>query len=276
MKRFPSKLLLFGEYTVLLGGETISIPFPKYSGIWEVSEGSNLQPFFNYLKKIESIDDVLVNEAMHNRWRFNSNIPIGCGIGSSGALTAAAYDAFCSDPAQDLTTLKSILAEIESFFHGQSSGVDPLTSYLGKTIRMQGSKIAVLSNNLNLEQLHIIDSKIPRNSEPLITHFKNEIKSSPAFLIQLEKLSKANGRAINALIDNNEQQLKSSFFEISELQFRVFEKMIPDDIRVLWQKGLSSKNYAIKLCGAGGGGFFLAFGDLNTEEENWDITPIIH
>ena len=35
--------------------------------------------------------------------------------------------------------------------------------------------------------------------------------------------------------------------------------MIPDDINKIWEKGLNEYQYSLKLCGAGGGGFFLGF-----------------
>jgi mevalonate kinase len=33
--------------------------------------------------------------------------------------------------------------------------------------------------------------------------------------------------------------------------------MIPDSIRPVWEQGLKSGAYTLKLCGAGGGGFLL-------------------
>jgi mevalonate kinase len=36
--------------------------------------------------------------------------------------------------------------------------------------------------------------------------------------------------------------------------------MIPEDYRPLWQKGLETGDFSLKLCGSGGGGFILGFG----------------
>ena len=38
-----------------------------------------------------------------------------------------------------------------------------------------------------------------------------------------------------------------------------FDKMIPASIKEVWLAGLESKEYFIKLCGAGGGGFFMIY-----------------
>ena len=35
--------------------------------------------------------------------------------------------------------------------------------------------------------------------------------------------------------------------------------MIPISFRELWEKGISSSIYTLKLCGSGGGGFLLGF-----------------
>jgi mevalonate kinase len=35
--------------------------------------------------------------------------------------------------------------------------------------------------------------------------------------------------------------------------------MIPDHFQELWQKGLETNAYYLKLCGSGGGGFVLGF-----------------
>ena len=74
---------------------------------------------------------------------FKSNIPQGYGLGSSGALVAAFYDRYAKKK-----ILKNIFSEMESYFHGESSGVDPLNCYLG-------SPILIKSQN----EIHI--TKIP-------------------------------------------------------------------------------------------------------------------
>jgi len=69
---------------------------------------------------------------------FESNIPIGFGLGSSGALSAGVYDSFCLAKANDnLELTKKHLAQIESYFHGSSSGTDPLVSFLQQGVYIE-------------------------------------------------------------------------------------------------------------------------------------------
>ena len=73
---------------------------------------------------------------------FDSSIPQGYGVGSSGALVAAIYDKYATDKItvlenltrEKLLKLKIIFSKMESFFHGKSSGLDPLNSYLSLPI----------------------------------------------------------------------------------------------------------------------------------------------
>ena len=64
---------------------------------------------------------------------FDSSIPQGYGIGSSGALVASIYDQYALDKItvlenltkEKLQHLKTVFAAMESFFHGKSSGLRP-------------------------------------------------------------------------------------------------------------------------------------------------------
>ena len=85
-----------------------------------------------------------VNSGMY----FDSSIPQGYGVGSSGALVAAIYDKYAHDKItvlenltrEKLLKLKTIFSEMESFFHGKSSGLDPLNSYLSIPILINSKR----------------------------------------------------------------------------------------------------------------------------------------
>jgi len=59
-----------------------------------------------------------------------------------------------------------------------------------------------------------------------------------------------------------------------------FEHMILEPFKEVWESGLKTGNYNLKLCGAGGGGFLLGFTknfdatkkELN--ERNFEIIPV--
>ena len=152
---FYSKILLFGEYGIIKDSKGLSIPYNFYNGALKVDENpsdeaiasnKSLKRFADYL---EQLDENLVqfdNEKLQNDvasgMYFDSSIPQGYGVGSSGALVAAIYDKYASNKItvlenltrEKLLTLKAIFSEMESFFHGKSSGLDPLNSYLSLKI----------------------------------------------------------------------------------------------------------------------------------------------
>ena len=79
-----------------------------------------------------------LEEDLDKRLYFDSSIPQGFGVGSSGALCAALYDRYAVDKispdeqaAKDsILRLKKMFSGMESYFHGKSSGLDPLICYL--------------------------------------------------------------------------------------------------------------------------------------------------
>jgi mevalonate kinase len=47
--------------------------------------------------------------------------------------------------------------------------------------------------------------------------------------------------------------------ELSRLALEHFSPMIPNQFHQLWREGIESNSYYLKLCGSGGGGYFLGF-----------------
>ena len=118
--------MLFGEHSVLIGSEALAFPFRKYYMKWINSESEQhperLRKYVAYLA--EHCNDFLDIDQL-NLWTkdhtIEANIPIGYGLGSSGALTAAIYDLFVKNK-DDQRDITKKLGLMESFFHGQSSG----------------------------------------------------------------------------------------------------------------------------------------------------------
>ena len=99
---FYSKINLFGEYGVLLGARGLIIPYKNYFGSlitskpkFNKSSGTSIKLFTEYLKKNKRLNSEFdwreINTDIENNLYFESNIPQGYGIGSSGALVAAFY-----------------------------------------------------------------------------------------------------------------------------------------------------------------------------------------
>ena len=271
-KVFPAKVLLFGEYTVLQNGDALAIPTSLFSGHWTdaPSADTTLVQWCQYLKKnlpayIQNLLDLdQFNEDILNGLNYNSSIPIGYGLGSSGSLTAALFYRYgLNETVLPERNLQYILGSIESFFHGKSSGLDPLVSYLKMPIHMHDQTPSVIHNTENitnaLKKVFLLDTHIPRTTSKLVQVYLNKCKSTK-YLQKINKhLVPLNKSAIKSFITNDEKSSISSFRDISSFQFEYFTEMIPDVVLEMWKKGLESGHYFIKLCGAGGGGCMLVY-----------------
>ena len=152
---FYAKILLFGEYGIIKDSKGLAIPYNSFNGalksdliVTEKAKKSNenLLKFYNYLKNLStdlvSFDLQSLKEDIDNGMYFDSSIPQGYGVGSSGALVASIYDKYAKEKItvlenltrDKLLKLKQVFSLMESFFHGKSSGLDPLNSYLSLPI----------------------------------------------------------------------------------------------------------------------------------------------
>jgi mevalonate kinase len=267
---YPSKLLLFGEHTVLRGSQALAMPLAEFHGRWQFSEDKtkqyDLPKLVEYAKNLSenatiTFDTEGVTSALEHGLFFDSNIPRGYGAGSSGALVAALYDVFGLDKSLTISELKTTLGKIESYFHGESSGLDPLVSYLKKPILIRSDKtLTTLETAENDLPRFLLDTKQARKTEPLVKLFLEKTARSPEFNdLILSELVPLVDDAIAAFLGNQPDLLFEIVHKISWFQHRFLPEMIPMAFKNIWLEGLANDVYKLKLCGAGGGGFILGF-----------------
>ena len=269
-KIYKAKVLLFGEYSVINGSDALAIPCSLFSGKWsfDKEEAKNqgiLHDFQTYLCGLDfekaTFRQQTFKQELDQNLIFNSSIPIGYGAGSSGALCAAVFDQYYQkEAALDLLDLKSMLGQMENFFHGTSSGLDPLISYLDQAILIQGSQINIteLLKTKSHYHLFLIDTEIPRRTEPLVNLYLERYHSDKLFQQAItETLSNINNQAIQQYLNGDWDALFQSVHNISEFQWMHFKEMIPERWQDCWRLGIDADLFKIKLCGAGGGGFLI-------------------
>lgn len=288
-KSYPAKLLLFGEQTVLKGSNALAIPFPQFHGAWRMPNDEAptpdplLLPFLKYLEnKVaqKKLPFHLIIDAFRSDieagLRFDSSIPIGYGAGSSGALCAAIYDRYANSTLapieSNLAILKQQLASLENFFHGKSSGTDPLIIYLNQPILIEhgkGISIANLKRKSLKESNHysyfLIDTGIKRKTETYVNRFLKNCETSTYHKMVETELNPTVNRTIEYFIEGNDEEVYKEMKIISELQLSYFESFIPQPFKELWKTFLEKENIYLKLCGAGGGGFL--FGIKETKKD---------
>lgn len=274
---YPSKLLLFGEYAVLVGGEGFAIPYPKYSSEWQQADSPidiihDLRPFYKFLKTSEKFNAILdlekFIEDLQNNYYLRSDIPIGMGLGSSGSVVAAVYDkyynqAIKTEYASDLKTLKKELGEMENYFHETSSGLDPLVILLNKPIHLLhgGEPRAVTEEIHQLNDLNIslFNTGLERKASTQIEIFINKMQSEDFSTLINEEYLPLVASVIEKLLENDKEGFYLDLAALSAFQLQHFSFAIPESVHHQWHAGLQSGKEIYKLCGAGGGGYVLCF-----------------
>jgi mevalonate kinase len=273
--KYPAKILLFGEHILMQGAKALAAPLWSYGGSWIFSQqdvSSNqmrLREWVAYLETLEEIvpmDVSAFRRELSDGIYFKSDIPVGYGLGSSGALCAAAYDRYALHKierrdSRHWPALKKIFAAMEGFFHGASSGIDPLIAFLSRPTLLEPDGIILPAELPKLSlagiRLFLLDSKISRQTEPLVSYFRN-CCANPDFLHQMQaKLLFNSDRAIKAWTEGRMSDFQNAFYEVSCFQLTQLPTMIPAEILAVWRDGLQEESFTLKFCGAGGGGMFL-------------------
>jgi mevalonate kinase len=65
-------------------------------------------------------------------------------------------------------------------------------------------------------------------------------------------------RNIESLLETD-PRLAKNMQRLSELQYTHFRSMIPEAFHRIWQYGLQTGLFSLKLCGSGGGGYVIGY-----------------
>lgn len=285
---FYSKILLFGEYGIIKDSKGLSIPYNFFKGALKTDESlsgqakksnENLKAYVEYLRTLEQEEQGLVSfdlEALESDisqgMYFDSSIPQGYGVGSSGALVAAIYDKYASDKItvlENLTRakllrLKEIFGKMESFFHGKSSGLDPLNSYLSLPILIN-SKDNIESTSIPSQNkegkgaVFLLDSGMIGETAPMVQLFMEKMKQEGFRNMIKHKFVKHTDACVEDFLNGNVKSLFGNLKQLSHVVFDHFKPMIPSKFHKLWKQGIETNDYYLKLCGSGGGGYILGF-----------------
>ncbi len=282
---FYSKILLFGEYGIIKDSKGLSIPYNFYNGALKSddnltpqakSSNESLLRFATYLEQIDAdivsfnIEELKSDVAAG--MYFDSSIPQGYGVGSSGALVAAIYDKYAYDKItvlenltrEKLLKLKTIFSEMESFFHGKSSGLDPLNSYLSLPILIN-SRDHIEATGIPAQLatgkggVFLLDSGMVGETAPMVSIFMENMKQVGFRKMLKNKFIKYTDACVDDFLKGDIKSLFKNTKQLSTVALSHFKPMIPQQFHELWQKGIETNDYYLKLCGSGGGGYILGF-----------------
>lgn len=278
---YPAKILLFGEYGIILNSMALAMPYFQFSGRFRFSETSpdlnqkeaesnnELKELLHFLKRNRDNFQYFNLQRFESEIQlglyFDSSIPVGSGLGSSGALTAALYERYSTQLHYhpEYQVIKSDLAAIESYFHGKSSGFDPLTSLLKMPVLIEPDTNSIseidLSPFLSTYSIFLINTNSKGNTGELVNSFMTQYHR-PDFkeLIDHQYIPLVN-QTITAVAEMDFESFELLISKYSAFQLKNFGDMIPNEMKTYFEHGIKSGDFHLKLCGSGGGGYILGF-----------------
>ncbi|MFK7814110.1 MAG: mevalonate kinase [Maribacter sp.] len=285
---FYSKILLFGEYGIIKDSKGLSIPYNFFKGALKKDENpskealesnGHLKNLVGYLEDLVEQEPELVTfdfktlkKDVESGMYFDSSIPQGYGVGSSGALVAAIYDQYAKDKItvlenltrEKLLKLKLIFGKMESFFHGKSSGLDPLNSYLSLPILINShdniESASIPSQNTEGKgAVFLLDSGSTGETAPMVQLFMEKMKQEGFRSMLKNQFIKHTDACVEDFVSGNVKSLFGNLKQLSHVVLDNFKPMIPTKFHKLWKQGIETNDYYLKLCGSGGGGYILGF-----------------
>ena len=276
--------MLFREYGIIEDSQGLTLPYSFYKGTLKFSDNQSdfekksnesLQKYSDYLANLElskdfKIDVEAFKKDIEKGLFFDSNIPQGYGVGSSGALVAAIFEKYSFkkyNPSTisktQLTDLKKVFGELESYFHGKSSGIDPLICYMNLPILIENresvDKVSIPKEEAGKGAIFLIDSGSIGETGPMVQIFFEKLKNEGFRKTLKEEFIKYNNACIDTFLNKEMTPFFKNLKNLSKWAYVHFKPMIPNNLYNAWKKGLDTNAYYLKLCGSGGGGYILGF-----------------
>ena len=174
---------------------------------------------------------------------------------------------------------------MESFFHGKSSGLDPLNSYLSIPILIKSK------NDINVTGIpsqksngsgavFLLDSGQTGSTAPMVNIFMEKMKKEGFRNMLNSQFIKHTNICVDSFLNGDLNNLFKSTKKLSQIVFENFKPMIPKEFHDLWKNGIDNGSYFLKLCGSGGGGYILGFApdieEAKKDLEGYNLEVVYH
>lgn len=262
-----------------LGSQALALPLPLFGGHWAIDKTKpqyRLSAWANYLRQLQLNETLMLKmdlDAFENDISkglcFLSDVPQGYGAGSSGVLCAALYDRYRTEEKRTLVEYKNGFAQLESFFHGRSSGIDPLVCYLNQPLLIiNHDMVTTVTTPMYIGEenaMFLLDTHLERDASVLIQWFLKQAENEDFKQKCQTELVYQNNLAINAFLEGHWPNLMKATAQISQFQYEHLNPLIPIVFQDIWAECLKDEHTKLKICGAGGGGFILGITKKKSE-----------
>jgi len=282
----PAKVILTGEHAVVYGKPALVSALDKRLTV-SVAEGRgryndvNIPEIISVIKKYLQVNKHPITEKISDVV-ISSDIPIGRGLGSSGALSVASSAAlmeFFTGRQFTPEEINNCAYQVEKIFHKNASGVDPTTSCFGGLIfyRKEFEFLKTFSSlHIKIpkqisENLLLIDSGKPTESTLEMVQsvgdlYNKKVSFTEKALSQIEKTTK---RMVISLIKEDREFFKQTIIDNEKLleTIGVVSQSTKNLFKTLKPFGVG------KITGGGGrktgSGFTLFYSDRKSDMESY-------
>jgi mevalonate kinase len=198
---------------------------------------------------------------------IRSDIPIGCGMGSSAAVILAVYEAFCQafDVSWSREDLYAAALRTENLQHGKSSGVDPFTCLYGGAVRFKDGQASSVEVE-GLEFQLVFTGKPDCTTGECVEHVKAHFGKSNIW----KMFGGVTQRFIDGLEDGDLDEISHAVIANQRLLEKI--GVVPTKVAKFIEE-VEFHDSVAKICGAGAirgdaGGMVMVLTDV-------DLDPLI-
>mgnify|MGYP003949880961 CR=1 FL=1 len=269
--RVVGKWILAGEHTVLRGGKAVALPYDKSSLELRFKPNAHFEELKIY--PIEAAEYVMtLIEKLRKEFSFelklsgqliiDNQIPIRSGLGSSAAL--------CVSLVKWFSTLKNNFSEdelikvaikLEDLFHGKSSGLDVSVVFFEKPLLFSKEGYQFLPQLENKSNFRFHHTGEYSSTKDCIEDVNQFTEKNPKASKELDKQM---ATAVDIITQGLSEGLnKKKIVEGINLAQNCFEswQLVSSRAKKMIKKLKEDGALAVKMTGAGKGGYLVSFWD---------------
>jgi len=271
----PGKWVLAGEHSVLRGATAVAMPHPSASLTLRFAPDPSLgRLIVEPVSAQRIIDEILLSlsngvvagglRIPSGRLRLESTIPVGAGLGSSAALCVAITRWVAPALGLPQDEWFGFARRLEDRFHGRSSGMDVAATSSGEAIRfsMEEGPSPIGVRRLPMFTFH--DTRERARTSDCIQRVQAYLASAPVESAETDQRMNAAGReATQGLIAYDRGLTEEGLTHLAramDLAQDCYRRwgLLPARAETIESELRAQGALAVKLTGAGGGGFLVA------------------
>jgi len=97
------------------------------------------------------------------------------------------------------------------------------------------------------------------DTAPMVNIFMENLKEEGFRKMLKTQFVKYTDACVENFLGGDMKSLFANTKQLSKVVLNNFKPMIPEQFHGVWQRGIDTNDYYLKLCGSGGGGYILGF-----------------